>query len=112
MLRTRSSAEWLERLEAHDVPCVPVLTRAEMIRHPQVQAMNAVVEYEHEHAGRLRQSRTPAEFSGTPAEIRRGAPALGAHNDEVLREAGFDDRTIRQLRAEGAFGTPAAEVTP
>ena len=112
VLRTRSSAEWLERLEAHDVPCVPVLTRAEMIRHPQVAAMNAVVEYEHEHAGRLRQSRTPAEFSGTPAEIRRGAPALGAHNDEVLREAGFDDRTIRQLRAEGAFGTPAAEVTP
>ena len=35
VLRTRKTAEWLARLEAADVPCAPVLTRSDMIRHPQ-----------------------------------------------------------------------------
>ncbi|MFY9970398.1 MAG: CoA transferase, partial [Roseiarcus sp.] len=38
MLRGRTTEEWIERLEAEDVPCAPVLTRHEMIRHPQVVA--------------------------------------------------------------------------
>src|SRR5215831_2312553 len=57
VLRTRKTAEWLERLEAADVPCAPVLTRSDMIRHPQIIENGIVIEYEHERAGRLRQAR-------------------------------------------------------
>src|SRR6185312_3874426 len=73
----RPSAEWLEKLPAADVPCGPVLTRNEMIRHPHVQALELLEEYQHPKAGRLRQSRAAARFSKTPPSIRRGAPALG-----------------------------------
>src|SRR6266566_2572883 len=66
----RPSAEWLEKLTAADVPCGPVLTRNQMIRHPHVLAMEIVEEYEHPKAGRLRQARAAARFSKTPAEIR------------------------------------------
>ena len=101
-LRTRTSAEWIERLEAHDVPCAPVLTRRQMITHPQVQANGIVVETDHPQAGRLRQSRPAARFSATPTEHRNGGPGLGADTRAVLAEAGFPDAEIDALIRSGA----------
>ncbi|MFQ5566704.1 MAG: CaiB/BaiF CoA transferase family protein [Paracoccaceae bacterium] len=101
-LRGRTSAEWIARLDAHDVPCAPVLTRREMIRHPQVVENAIIVETEHPRAGPLRQARTPARFEGTPAEHRRGGPALGENTREVLAEAGYAATEIDTLIATGA----------
>jgi crotonobetainyl-CoA:carnitine CoA-transferase CaiB-like acyl-CoA transferase len=92
----------LDRLERHDVPCAPVLTRREMIRHPQIAANGTVVETIHSHAGMLRQARQPAAFSRTPAEIRFGAPGHGAHTRAVLAECGFSDEEITALLSSGA----------
>ena len=86
------------------MPCAPVLTRNEVIRHPHVAALEIVEEYDHPQAGRLRQARAAARFSATPAAIRRGAPALGEHTDEVLGEIGYSAEQIAGLRAEGAAG--------
>ena len=96
-LRTDTSAHWLERLEAEDVPCAPVLTRGEAIGHPQVAANTIVIETEHHLAGGVRQARPAAQFSGTPVEIRRGGPALGEHTGEVLAEAGYSAQEIASL---------------
>lgn len=79
----------LKRLEDAGVPCAPVLTRTEMRQHPQVAANGIIVETDHPHAGRLRQARSPAVFSKTPTSIRRGAPKLGEHTDEILNELKF-----------------------
>ena len=76
-----------------------------MIAHPQLHANATIVETEHHAAGRLRQSRAAARFSGTPAAIRHGAPGLGEHTSDVLREAGLDDGDIAALDAAGVFGT-------
>jgi formyl-CoA transferase len=53
----------------------------------------------------LRQARPAARFSATPAEIRRGAPALGEHTREILEEAGYSAAEIAEL---GAALIPAA----
>jgi crotonobetainyl-CoA:carnitine CoA-transferase CaiB-like acyl-CoA transferase len=101
-LLMRPTTEWLKRLTAAGVPCGPVLTRSEVIRHPQVEALGLVVETEHPAAGLLRQARPAARFSRTPAKIRRGAPALGEHSEEVLTELGYSAAEIAKLRAEAA----------
>ncbi|MEK9722744.1 MAG: CoA transferase [Rhodospirillaceae bacterium] len=96
------TADLLARLEAHDVPCAPVLTRREMRRHPQVAANGIVIEIDHPQAGRLRQARPPARFSVTENEIRHAAPAYGAHTRDVLAEAGFTDAEVGALIDAGA----------
>jgi crotonobetainyl-CoA:carnitine CoA-transferase CaiB-like acyl-CoA transferase len=108
-LLRRPSAEWLDRLTRADVPCGPVQTRSQMIRHPHVAAMEIVEEYDHPKAGRLRQSRAAARFSATPPAIRRGAPGLGEHTDEVLGEIGYSAAEIAGLRAAGAMGRAKGE---
>ena len=100
-LLTRTTADWLERLTAAGVPCAPVLTRNEVIRHPQVQEMEILVETEHPAAGRLRQARLAARFSRTPAHIRRGAPRLGEHTREILAALGYSDAEIAELAGGG-----------
>jgi crotonobetainyl-CoA:carnitine CoA-transferase CaiB-like acyl-CoA transferase len=98
-----TSEHWLDRLTAAGVPCAPVLTRNQLIHAPQVDALELVVETDHPHAGRLRQARNAARFEGTPAAIRRGAPALGEQTEEVLAEIGYSDAEIAGLRADGVI---------
>ena len=93
-LLKRPAEEWLKILDDAGVPCAPVLTRREMIDHPQVAASEIVVEHDHPHVGRLRQARPAARFEGTPTAIRHGAPLLGEHTYELLREVGYSDAEI------------------
>ncbi|MBT5266807.1 MAG: CoA transferase [Rhodospirillaceae bacterium] len=107
-LLERPTAEWLERLEAEDVPCAPILKRGDMITHPQITANDIVVEYDHAEAGRLRQARPPARFSGTPTVPPKGAPILGEHTGDVLREAGYSETEITDLSSAGVIGGAGA----
>lgn len=101
VLKTNTKGFWLEKLEAADVPCAPVLYRKEMIHHPQVEANETLMLSDHPIAGPLRQARPAPRFSKTPTELRRGAPALGQHTAEVLAEAGVSEEQLTKLVAAG-----------
>jgi crotonobetainyl-CoA:carnitine CoA-transferase CaiB-like acyl-CoA transferase len=103
-LLENTSAHWLDVLEEVGVPCSPVLTRSQMVNHPQVQASEVVIETEHPHAGPLRQARNAARFEDTPTEIRHGAPHLGEHTAELLGSLGYDEEMLATLEAEGVVG--------
>ena len=104
VLKSRTTEEWLARLEAEGVPCAPVLTRDQVIRHPQVLASNILMETEHPVVGRLRQTRPAARFAKTPPQYRRGAPLLGEHTGEVLGELGLSRHDIDALHKRGVIG--------
>jgi crotonobetainyl-CoA:carnitine CoA-transferase CaiB-like acyl-CoA transferase len=104
VLLTRTAEEWLEALEAADVPSAPILRRRDVMHHPQIQANETVKEYAHPDAGLLRQARPAAQFSGTPPEITRGAPRLGEFTEEAMRALGYDENTIAKLAADGVIG--------
>jgi crotonobetainyl-CoA:carnitine CoA-transferase CaiB-like acyl-CoA transferase len=100
-LKTRTSAEWLARLDAEQVPCAPILSREEVIADAQVAANGLIVESEHPYAGRMRQPRPAARFEQTPAELRQPAPLLGEHTEAVLTELGISPEQLVELRAVG-----------
>ena len=101
VLKTRSSEEWLERLDAAQVPCAPILSRRDLLDDPQIAANELIVESDHPHAGRIRQTRPAARFDRTPAAIVRPAPTLGEHSREILEESGFDASEISELARAG-----------
>lgn len=96
-----TSAELIAKLEAHDVPCAPVLTRREMIKHPQIDANETLMLNTHPHAGQLRQARLPAIFSAQQKTPVSPAPAMGQHTREVLQNAGFSEDEIGKLINQG-----------
>jgi len=100
-LLSRPASEWLDILERAGVPCAPVLKRKDVVNHPQVVASDLIIETEHPVAGRLRQTRPAARFSGTPPEIRRGAPKHGEYNTELFLEIGLSPSELDDLRQRG-----------
>jgi crotonobetainyl-CoA:carnitine CoA-transferase CaiB-like acyl-CoA transferase len=104
VLKAGNSADWLDKLTKAQVPCAPVLTRNQVMRAPQVEALGLVVETAHHKAGKLRQTRPAARFSRTPSEIRRGAPALGEDTGAVLAELGLSAAEVAALREAKVVG--------
>ena len=77
IMKERPTAEWLQRLDANDVPSAPVLRRGEVITNEQVVARELIEEFDHSDIGRIRQPKPAARFDRTPAEIRGPAPRIG-----------------------------------
>ena len=103
-LRGRSTADWLQALDAAGIPAGPINSIAQMAADPQTAAREMVVELDHPVAGRTRALGLPLKFSATPGGIRRPAPTFGQHTREVLQQHGFDEAEIAALVAEGAVG--------
>lgn len=101
VLLDKTAEEWLKILDDAGVPCAPVLTRKEMIHHPQIESNQLIVESEHPIAGSIRQTRPAARFSVTTPEMRMGAPLHGQHNAEVFAEIGITLEQQAQLREKG-----------
>jgi len=97
----RSSAEWLEALDRAGVPAMVVNTLETLLVDPQLEATGFWKIVEHPTEGTLRVPDIPTTYSRTPAEIRRLPPRLGEHSREVLREAGFSEAEVDDLRASG-----------
>ena len=103
-LLERTTADWLSRLDAEQVPCAPVLRREQLPEFPQIVENQLLVESQHPHAGPMREPRPAAQFDRTPASLRRPAPLLGQHTDEILGEIDCAPTEITRLRAAGVVG--------
>ena len=84
ILATGHSQDWLDRLDAADVPCAPVLRRAEVMNNAQVINNELIELMEQPTLGTVRQARPAARFDRTPAGIAGAAPRIGEHTDAIL----------------------------
>ena len=106
ILQTKTSSEWLARLDKEEVPSAPVLGRHEVLTHPQIEANELIELMDHPVAGPIRQARPAARFDKTPAGIQRHAPVLGADARFILRELDYGDEDISKLAADGVILEP------
>ncbi|MBT3830951.1 MAG: CoA transferase [Gammaproteobacteria bacterium] len=109
VLKSRSSADWLERLDANDVPCAPVLSRPEILENEQIKANKLISQYEHPGLGQIRQPRPGAKFSRSDMRKEPIAPALGQHSEEILRDLGLPGAAIRELVDKGIVMTSSGD---
>jgi crotonobetainyl-CoA:carnitine CoA-transferase CaiB-like acyl-CoA transferase len=101
-MRTRSKGEWLQRLEAANVPCGPINNMQEVFEDPQVRHRGLRVDMPHPRGGRAPVVASPMRLSETPVEYRSAPPLLGQHNEEIYRGLlAKSAAELEQLRAEG-----------
>ena len=98
IVKTRSSAEWVERLLEAGVPCGPIYRIDEMFADPQVEHLAVSEAVETEPFGPTRMLAQPFRLSRTPARLASPPPGRGADSDELLRELGLSDEEIAALR--------------
>ena len=104
VIRQRPSAEWIELLEAAQVPCGPINTIDKVFADPQVRSRGMRVDLPHPRAGTLPSIANPVHFATAPIEYTHAPPLLGQHTDEVLEELlGLDGVARAALRAQGVI---------
>ncbi len=100
--RTRASA--MEELLAAKLPAAPVASPAEVLADEHVGQMGYLQRVDYPGApGPVPITPTPFTLSATPGSIRRRAPLLGEHTDEVLAEVGYAAAEVDQLRSAGVI---------
>ncbi|MGO3030555.1 CaiB/BaiF CoA transferase family protein [Pseudomonas helleri] len=100
----KTTAQWVEQLEAVGVPCGPINELAQVFADPQVQARGLAFELPHALAGLVPQVGSPIRLSETPVEYRRAPPLLGEHTQEVLaRVLGVTTVGLELLRHSGVL---------
>jgi formyl-CoA transferase len=88
---TKPRAHWLQLFDANNIPCGPINDYSQVFEDPQVIARELVVDVEHPTLGAIRALGSAIKLSATPPDVRRRAPLLGEHTEEVLSEVGIGD---------------------
>jgi crotonobetainyl-CoA:carnitine CoA-transferase CaiB-like acyl-CoA transferase len=99
----RSTDEWLDLLRGQ-VPCAPVRSLTEALDEDELRHRGMLASYEQPLLGTVRAVGLPLKIAGFQPDYR-AAPALGADEESLLTELGYDDTDVARLREEGAFGT-------
>ncbi|MCI0658320.1 MAG: CoA transferase, partial [Acidobacteria bacterium] len=103
VFRQRTTAAWLALLREAGVPAGPIYDMAQVYEDPHVRAREMLVELDHPVAGTIKNIGIPVKLSRSPGRIRRPAPLLGQHTEEVLDWLGLDEAQIGELRDAGAI---------
>ena len=94
----RTSADWIERLNAAGVPSGPIYKMNEVFDDPQVRHLGIARKVNHKVLGDIEVIGQAIELSRTPWSIRSATPEAGEHTDAVLGELGYSAAEIEGLR--------------
>jgi formyl-CoA transferase len=98
-----SKWEVLAKLNAHNIPCGPILSTKEIIEDTSLADNDMVVKVDHPERGEFATVGMPIKLSESPADVRR-SPLLGEHNHDVYgTEFGVSDAELAELKANGVI---------
>ncbi len=101
---TRDADEWLAELADAGLPCGPINSVPDVLKHPQKQARGLTIQVEHPTIGPLELTGLPYKLSQTPAEVRLPPPTLGQHTHQVLTELlDYSAADVAALRERGVI---------
>jgi crotonobetainyl-CoA:carnitine CoA-transferase CaiB-like acyl-CoA transferase len=81
------------------------MTVPDILAHPHIAHRGLLSQFENVPAaeGPVSVMRTGFQSDGQPVSVDTPPPVLGAHNDELLKELGYDETAIAQLSQEGVI---------
>jgi crotonobetainyl-CoA:carnitine CoA-transferase CaiB-like acyl-CoA transferase len=100
-LASKTRDEWVEIFKKGGVICAPIQTTAEVVNDPQAIANEYIITVDEPGGGKTKQVGFPWMFSETPTSVRRVAPGLGEHSEEILLELGYSRDDIAGLKQDG-----------
>ena len=100
-LRIRTTAEWVEALNARDVPSGAILGLEEALKQPQIAHRKTLRTVEVPGIGGVPLFSLTALFGKTPATVDAPPPRLSAHTEEILSGAGYSKAEIAEMRSRG-----------
>ena len=98
----KSSAEWIDIFNTFGVPCGPIYSIDQMFADEQVKHIGIAQSARRPDGSEQTFVGQPVKLSRTPSKIVATPPEQGQHTDEVLKEFGFADKDIAELRAANA----------
>jgi formyl-CoA transferase len=101
---TEQHTKWevMDKLNALNVPCGPILSTKDLIEDETLAANEAVVEVPHAQRGSFKTVGCPLKLSDSPVEVET-SPLLGQHTAEIYAELGIDGTELDELRAAGVI---------
>jgi formyl-CoA transferase len=101
---TEKHTKWevLDKLNAYDIPCGPIMSTKELIEDETLAELGSVVEVDHPERGTYKTVGCPIKLSESPVDVQR-SPLLGEHTEQVLGELGYDPHRVGELRAAGVI---------
>jgi crotonobetainyl-CoA:carnitine CoA-transferase CaiB-like acyl-CoA transferase len=99
----KTTAQWIDVLEQHDMICAPVQDYETLMTDEQALANEYLLNVEHPNIGTTQVVGFPWKFSDTPASVAAAAPELGQHTEEILLDLGYTWDDITALREKKAI---------
>ncbi len=97
----RSSEEVLAAMEEARLPAGPIMSPQEVLEDPHIETKGLFQAIDYPGLDKPAPiMQTPVELSETPGEIRHRAPTLGEHTNSIMRELGYQQAEIDELRAQ------------
>jgi crotonobetainyl-CoA:carnitine CoA-transferase CaiB-like acyl-CoA transferase len=100
---TKTKDEWMSIFKNFDTPVMPINNFEEACQDPQVLARDMVFEKDHPQLGKIKQVGSPIKMSRTNPSVRTNATKRGNDTNEILKNFGFTEDQIKQLKSKGIF---------
>lgn len=92
--------EVMDKLNALNVPCGPIMSTRELIEDETLAELGAVVEVKHPQRGKFKTVGCPIKLSDSPVQVET-SPGLGEHNSVIYGALGIDTAELEELKAAG-----------